>query len=135
MILQGRLTKDPELKRTQSDIARLEFTAAWSEKYKEVEKKCFLRCIAWRQTAEFINKYFKKGQEIAIEGYMVTEEWDKDGEHKSRTVCVVEKAHFCGPKKDGGGSSNTGGSTMPEEANVGEWVNVPAGIDDELPFA
>ena len=58
LIYQGRLTADPELKRTQSDVSNMEFTIAWSEKYKESETKCFLRCKAWRNTAEFIDKYF-----------------------------------------------------------------------------
>ena len=67
MILQGRLTADIELRRTQSDVVNTEFTIAWSEKYKEVETRCFMRCKAWRQTAEFLDKYFRKGQEILIE--------------------------------------------------------------------
>lgn len=92
---QGRLTKDPELKKTQSDVSMLLFTVAWSEKYKEVETKCFLLCKAWRQTADFISTYFRKGQEIALEGHMVSEEW-KDGE--SKILCLVDKAHFCGSK-------------------------------------
>ena len=52
---QGRLVKDPEIKVSQNNISKLEFTIAWSEKYKETETKCFLRCIAWRGTAEFIS--------------------------------------------------------------------------------
>ena len=66
MILHGRLTKDVELKKTSSDIAFTEFTVAWSEKYKESETKCFLRCKAWRSTAENISKFFSKGKEIVI---------------------------------------------------------------------
>ena len=73
---QGRLVRDIELKHTDSQVAHTEFTIAWSEKYKEVETKCFLRCKAWRQSAEFLSKYFSKGQEIAISGHLVTEEWE-----------------------------------------------------------
>ena len=73
VLIQGRLTKEPELKQTQSGVPVLLFTVAWSEKYKETETKCFLLCKAWRTTAEFINKYFHKGQEIGIDGRMVTE--------------------------------------------------------------
>lgn len=51
---QGRLTADPELAKTQSGVSRLDFTIAWSDKYKEIETKCFLQCKAWRSTAEFI---------------------------------------------------------------------------------
>ena len=102
---QGRLTADVELKQTQSGVAFTEFTVAWSEKYKEIETKCFMRCKAWRQTAEFVSKYFKKGSEILIEGRLVTEQWEKDGQAQSRTICDVEKVHFCGSKSDNGGNS------------------------------
>ena len=125
VIFQGRLTKDPELRKTQSDVPFLIFTVAWSEKYKEVETKCFLLCKAWRGTAEFINNYFGKGQEIMIEGRMATEEW-KEGE--STSVCQVDRAHFCGSKAN----------RTPEEKPVpsaDEFMTVPDADLEELPFA
>lgn len=128
MILQGRLTADPEVKHTASDVAYSEFTLAWSEKYKEVETKCFLRCKAWRSSAEFLEKYFSKGQEAIMEGRMVTEEWEKDGEKKSRTVCIVDKINFCGPKREKKDSQSPGA-----QDNDG-FMSVPEGIDEELPF-
>ena len=103
---QGRLIADVELKQTQSGVSFAEFTIAWSDKYKEVETKCFLRCKTWRQTAEFISKYFKKGSEILVEGRMITEQWDKDGQAQSRTICDVEKAHFCGSKTENNTNTN-----------------------------
>lgn len=131
---QGRLVADPELKYTQSDVPRLEFTIAWSEKYKEVETKCFLRCIAWRNTAEFISNYFKKGQEIIVEGHMITEQWQDNGENKSRTICLIDKAHFCGPKSDdtvkAGDSAN-----VPQNATNDGFMNIPDNVNDSgLPF-
>lgn len=128
MMLQGRLTKDIEVKKTTSDISRCEFTIAWSEKYKEVERKCFQRCVAWRSTADFLGKYFSKGQELAIEGPMITEEWEKDGQKQSRNVCTVDKVHFCGPKNATKSDQNAG-AQIPDD-----FVNVPEQIDDELPF-
>ena len=122
---QGRLTKDIELKKTTSDISCTEFTIAWSEKYKESETKCFLRCKAWRSTAEFLSKCFSKGKELAITGHMVTEEWEKDGQKQSRTICIVDKVHFCGSKSGGSGSAD-----VPSD----DFVNVPEDIDNELPF-
>jgi single-strand DNA-binding protein len=119
---QGRLTKDIELKRTSSDIAYCEFTIAWSEKYKEAATKCFLRCKAWRNTAEMLNNYFQKGKEILIEGHMITEEWEKDGQKQSRNICQIDRVHFCGKKEDGGSV------TAPDE-----FANVPEG-DTDLPF-
>lgn len=126
LIFQGRLTKDPELRQTQSGVSNLLFTVAWSEKYKETEAKCFLLCKAWRQTAEFIGKYFQKGQEIALEGHMVTEEWK---ENETVTLCLIDKAHFCGSK------SQSNAQEPPKERNGNEdFVTIPEGLEEELPF-
>lgn len=111
-ILQGRLTADVELKTTQSGANVCGFTVAWSEKYGEIEKKCFLRCTAWQKTAEFINKYFVKGQEIIVEGKLNTEEWEDDNGKKSRTVLSVEKAHFCGSKAQNQSELLSGGTVV-----------------------
>lgn len=124
---QGRLVRDIDLKYTQSHVAQTEFTIAWSEKYNEIETKCFLRCKAWRKTAEFLEKYFRKGQEMIVEGKMVTEEWEKDGDKKSRTICIIDKVHFCG-KKDGYDTE-----TRPM-ANQNNFISVADGVDEELPF-
>ena len=125
---QGRLTADVELKQTQSGVAFTEFTVAWSEKYKEIETKCFMRCKAWRQTAEFVSKYFKKGSEILIEGRLVTEQWEKDGQAQSRTICDVEKVHFCGSKSDNGGNS----APTYQVNNAPKFEEIRE--DDSLPF-
>lgn len=136
LIYQGRLVADPELKYTQSDVAYMEFTIAWSEKYKETETKCFLRCKAWRNTAEFIDKYFRKGQEIVMEGRMITEQWETEGEKKSRTICQVERVNFCGSKANG---ASAGVDSSPQQASAPKpdsdgFMNIPDSIDEELPF-
>lgn len=125
---QGRLTADIELKQTQSGVSFTEFTIAWSEKYKEIETKCFLRCKTWRQTAEFLSKYFKKGSELIVEGKMVTEQWEKDGQTQSRTICDVEKVHFCGSKSDNGGNS----APTFQANNAPNFEEIKD--DDDLPF-
>lgn len=122
IIIQGRLTKDPELKASQSGVPKLLFTVAWSEKYKEVERRCFMLCEAWRQSAEFISRYFRKGQEIMIEGHMVTEEWK---EKESTTFCQVDRVHFCGPKQE---------RTEEQKPDADGFLNVKPGLDEELPF-
>ena len=124
LLYQGRLVADPEVKQTQSGVPYLEITIAWSEKYKETETNCFMRCKAWRNTAEFIGKWFRKGQEILIEGHMVTETWEKDGQKQSRTICNVEKANFCGPAAKVSEKTDT--------SDVNAWVNNIS--DEELPF-
>ena len=125
MILQGRFTAEPEVKQV-SGFSVVEFTLAWSEKYKESENKCFMRCKAWRNTADFIGKYFHKGDMAVVEGTMLTESWEKDGQTQSRTLCTVEKCHFCGNKSNSTDSDST-------KADNG-FVNVPEGIPEELPF-
>lgn len=128
MILQGRLTAGPELRQTQSGISFIEFTVAWSEKYNEIETKCFLRCKAWRGTAEFVSKYFTKGQEIAVEGKIITEQWEKDGQPQSRTICDVEKVHFCGSKGNSKNQKDT-------DTNTDDFTEfTPVEDDSELPF-
>jgi single-strand DNA-binding protein len=139
-MLQGRLTRDPELKYTQSNVAYMEVTVAWSEKYKEVEKKCFLRCKAWRGTAELIGKYFQKGKEIVVEGQMETEEWTgQDGKPQSRTICLVDKVHFCGSKSGDSQQGASGGRLAPGQAygpaDADGFMAIPDGVEDEgLPF-
>lgn len=127
MMLQGRLVKDIELVNA-GGFYKAEFTIAWSEKYKETEKQCFLRCVAWRSTAEFLSKYFKKGQEIAIEGQMITDSWEKDGQKQSRTLCNIEKVHFCGSK-----GSNTE-NNPPSAPSSNDFMTIPDGDAEELPF-
>jgi len=127
VIFQGRFTADPELKTTSGGFSTMEFTLAWSEKYKEAETKCFLRCKAWRNTAEFISKYFSKGSQAVVEGQLTTEEWEKDGQKQSRTILTVEKIHFAGSKE----STLTHATS---EKPTDDFMDIPEGIDEELPF-
>lgn len=124
VIIQGRFTSKPEVKEV-GGFNMCEFTVAWSDKYKERETKCFLRCKTWRTTAEFITKYFDKGSEVVIEGQLVTEEWEKDGNKQSRTICNVDKVHFCGSKSSGQTSNK----------NNDDFMNIPDNLEEELPFA
>ena len=129
---QGRTTKDLEKKVTQSGIDNVSFTLAWSEKYKETERKCFLRCKAWRNTATFLDKYFHaKGSEMVVEGSLETEEWEKDGEKHSQTVLNVEKVHFCGKKQDIQQSTAQPSQPAQADPNGGTFVEVPP---EDLPF-
>ena len=109
LVFQGRNVRDLELKTTQSGIENVKFTLAWSEKYKETERKCFLTCKAWRQMASFLDRYFhSKGSEMVVEGALETEEWeDKDGNKRSQIVLNVDKVHFCGKKQDNGSTAQT----------------------------
>ena len=123
LVIQGRITADIELRKTQSDVSVCSFTVAWNEKFKDIDRTCFQKCKAWRGTAEFIDKYFhEKGSVVIVEGHLETEKWDdKDGNHRQENVLTVDKAHFAGskgaPKPDGAGGTFT-----------------PTWDDDQLPF-
>lgn len=135
-ILQGRLTADPEIKQTPSGVSCANFTVAWSEKYKEVETKCFQRCKAWRATADFLGKYFTKGQEIIVVGKMTTEQWEKDGQKYSAQVLMVDEASFCGSKSTGQGEGAPAAYAPPTAAvpPAGTPKFEEVGDDDQLPF-
>jgi single-strand DNA-binding protein len=106
VFLHGRLTKDPELRQTTSGIAVVKFSVAVDRPYsKGKEKECdFIECVAWRQTAEFISRYFSKGSAIIIEGQLRNNNYeDKNGaKHYSYTV-LVDQVHFAESKKQTGG--------------------------------
>lgn len=125
VLMQGRLTRDPEVTEV-GGFNKVKVTIAWSEKYKETETKCFLNCEAWRSTADFISNFFTKGQEILIEGRMVTDTWEKDGQKQSRTYCNIEKANFCGSKSD-----NSNNENKPKDNG---FIDVPETMAEELPF-
>ena len=102
-ILQCRLTKDVEYGTTNSGVSYANFSVAWNEKYNENEQQLFMNCRAWRGTADLLNKYFKKGDELVIEGKLVTETYEKDGQNKSSTRMVVDRVHFTYGKKHNDG--------------------------------
>lgn len=114
VVLVGRLTADPELRQTQSGVATCRFTVAVNRKFADKntgERQAdFITCQAWRQTAEFVSKYFSKGKMIALEGSLRTGSYtDKnhsDVTHYTTDV-LVDNVEFCGGKNDGSGSGNT----------------------------
>jgi single-strand DNA-binding protein len=110
VILMGRLCADPELKQTQSGVAATSFTIAVDRR---VNKQCdFITVVAWRQTAEFICRYFKKGQAILVCGELQTRSWtDNNGNKRSATEVVAAEATFCEAKKE------TEGNNTPAKQN------------------
>lgn len=104
--LMGRLTRDPELRRTGSGVARCSATIAVERDYAASGKKKevdFLTIVAWRHNGEFLAKYFKKGQMIALNGKIQTREWtDKDGNKRVSVEIIANdrEIYFCGQKSD-----------------------------------
>lgn len=132
-ILVGRLTADPELKSTPSGLNVCSFTVAVDRRFvKEGEerKADFINCVAWRQTAEFISKYFTKGRMLGLIGSIQTSTWtDNENNKRYATEVLVEEAYFTESK----GNGNSGASEP--AAKVSESDFMPATIsDDDLPF-
>ena len=122
--LVGRLTKDPELKTTQSGLSVCRFTVAVDRPYSK-DQADFINCITWRKTAEFITSYFSKGQRIALTGSIQTGSYtDKDGKTVYTTDINVSNVEFCESKKQSDSSGNNLNSVETEE--------MP--FDDDLPF-
>lgn len=112
VILMGRITQELELKQTTNGTAVLSFNVAVDRNYtKQGEEKQtdFITCVAWRQTAEFISKYFSKGRMIALEGNLRTRTYDdKNGSKHYVTEVYVDNVSFTGePKQDGNSSASS----------------------------
>lgn len=100
-IIQGRLTRDPELRSTNTGKPVCSFNIAWSEKFKDTEQKVFLTCVAWDKNAEFASKHFAKGQECVVEGKLFARKFtDKSGNDREIIELNVERMHFCGKKEE-----------------------------------
>ena len=108
VVIMGRLTADPELKTTNSGLSVTSFTVAVERPYKKDGKERetdFINVVAWRQTAEFVSRYFSKGSMIAVQGSIQTDKYkDKSGNSRTSFQVVADKASFCGSKKETGGS-------------------------------
>lgn len=102
--LMGRLTYEPELRSTPSGVSVIRFQIACDRTYQkqgEERKADFIDCVAWRQTAEFVSRYFHKGSMIAIEGSIQTDNYtDKNGEKKKSVEVVANNVSFCGSKNE-----------------------------------
>lgn len=103
-VIGGRLTADPELKQTASGISACTFAIAVNRRYTRSDgqqEADFINCQAWRQTAEFITKYFKKGSSICVTGAIQTRSWtDTNGQKRYATEVVVDEAYFVDGKSD-----------------------------------
>lgn len=138
--LMGRLTAEPELKQTSSGTSVLSFCLAVDRPYyKDREREAdFINLVAWRQTAEFISRYFTKGQMIAVDGRLQTRSYDdKYGNKRSVTEVVVSNAHFCGSKDETTKSKKTSQSSQDDEPSGFDDLDGFEDIgtdDDKLPF-
>ncbi len=145
--IMGRLTRDPELRRTQSGTAVCTFTVAVDRDFqsRESQEKTadFIDCVAWRSTAEFVCKYFTKGRMIVVDGSLQSRKWtDKNGQNRVSWEVQANNLYFGDSKRDGqGGDYAYGGA--PSYGSPAESYTAPAGggegfaeieEDGELPF-
>lgn len=133
VILIGRITKDPELKYTPSNVAVCSFTLAVDRRFaKEGEQRQadFINIVAWRQSAEFIAKYFVKGQMMNVCGSIQTRTWDDaQGVKHYATEVIADEINFCGDNRNNSQQSNGGQGLGAAPQNDGF-----APVDDTLPF-
>ena len=138
VILMGRFTRDPELRSTPQGISTCSFSIAVDRNFVrpgEERKADFINCVAWRQTAEFISKYFKKGSMVALEGSIQTRSWDdQDGKKRYATDVVVNQVYFAESKRDS--QSVMSGDDVASAGDFGSLPEPisPMGTDDDLPF-
>ena len=147
VVLCGRLTADPELKQTQSGIAVTTFTLAVNRRFQsrsadqqQAQQADFISVVAWRQTAEFISKYFKKGSALCVTGSLQTRTWqDQQGNRRYATEVVVEEAMFVDSRNENGAPA---GYTMPDAYTTASFATPAAApsnfedvkAEDDLPF-
>ena len=114
--IMGRLTRDPELRRTGSGIAVASFTVAVDRDFGKNEngerETDFIDCVAWRQTGEFVSKYFTKGRMAVVSGRLQIRSWtDKEGNKRRTAEVVADNVYFGDSKRDGDSGSSYGGNT------------------------
>ena len=133
VILGGRLTADPELKQTPQGASVVSFSIAVNRRSKE-QVTDFINCVAWRQNAEFICKFFKKGSSICISGNIQTRTWnDQQNNKRYATEVMVDEAFFVDAKTDNAASSSYMGEAPSFQTQPEPKFEEISG-DDDLPF-
>lgn len=126
VIIMGRLTADPELRKTQNGTAVSSFTVAVERRFQR-EQTDFINVVAWKQTAEFVEKYFHKGDMIALRGSIQQRNYeDKNGNKRTAVEVVADEVSFCGSK---GENTQKNGAQFTEH---NDFEEIP--VTDDLPF-
>ena len=142
-ILMGRLTKEVEMRQTPNGVSVARFTIAVNRRFaKEGQQQAdFINCVAWRQTGEFISRYFQKGSMIAVIGSIQSRSWDgQDGKKQYATEVNVEEAYFTGEKSENTGQYNQtpqNYNRAPQQQGFGDDFDMDGFSDidgDEPPF-
>ena len=154
-VIMGRLTADPELRTTGNGIGVCGFTVAVDRNYRpegEERQTDFINVVAWRKTADFVSRYFRKGQMIAVQGSIQTRNYeDRNGNKRTAVEIVADNISFCGSKAETGAGGQNAGAPAPSgnpappvpayqqgsgagvsNATPDDFSQVE--LDDELPF-
>lgn len=145
VVLIGRLTADPEIRYTPSNVPVTTFTIAVNRSYVKqgTERQTdFIDIVAWRSTAEFVCKYFKKGQQIAVQGSLQTRSYtDSQGNRRKAYEVIADNVHFVDSKQGGSTASNSSSTPQTDDnnfsqsfanGNTEDFAEVES--DDDLPF-
>lgn len=142
-ILMGRLTRDPELRRTANNISVISFTIAVERDYApqgEQRVTDFIDIVAWRKTAEFISRYFTKGMLVAVSGSLQSRKWeDKEGNKRVSYEVVADDVYFAESKRSSNSSDSRSEPALPFDSDMGGMDGAGAfselsDLDGELPF-
>lgn len=144
----GRLTKDPELKSTSNGVSRATFTVAVDRRFKSASgerETDFINCVAWRQNAEFVSRYFTKGQKMSLVGSLQVRTWDdQQGKRNWITEVIVDEVYFAESKSESSNNNynnnNNSYSNNNNSYNSGNYTSSSEGFfeapddDTQLPF-
>lgn len=142
IIIMGRLTRDPELRRTNNGTVVTSFSLAVERDYKDAASgqraTDFIDVVAWRHTGEFVAQYFSKGQMAAVEGRLQMRDWqDRDGNKRRSAEVVADNVYFAGSRRDSdsqGSSYSSAGSGYAPPASQGDAFAELTDDDEDLPF-
>lgn len=139
IFIMGRLTRNPELRRTQNGTAVAGFALAVDRDYKNADgtkETDFIEVVAWRSSAEFVSKYFAKGRMAVVEGRLQIRDWqDKDGNKRHNAEVVADNVYFGDSKKEGdsSGGYKAAGKDVDVEPEAEDFAEVEDD-DSDLPF-
>jgi len=129
--ISGNLTAEPELKTTQNGLSVCSFTVAVKRPHTK-DKTDFIDCVAWKEKAEFLTRYFRKGSRVEVAGHIETRIYGQEGAKRKATELICEDISFGGKKEDGNESQDAPAPSYSSAPSEGNFEEISG--DDDLPF-